>query len=137
MKQLIEDCAASVLLPYAGYMPPTDNLIVDIYGKQYRVKVEVDDLNNLEDWSIYFLSVPKKDIAKLPDAERKFIRITNLDSKAVMLIARHTAHNTLYADIETRQDIASLWMVNTLHSENFRIEHIDDEQFDPLMDGFI
>lgn len=137
MKQLIEDCAASVLLPYASNMPYTDNLIVDIYGKQYRVKVEVDDIDNLEDWSIYFWNMSEEAIAKLPPEERKFIRITNLDSKAVMLFIRRNVHSTSYADIETRSDIASLWPVNPLYSDDFRIEHIDDEQFDQLMDGFI
>lgn len=137
MRQVIEDCAASVLLPYAGYIPNTDNLIVDIYGKKARLKIEVDDIDNLEDWSIYFWNMSEEAIAKLPPEERKFIRITNLDSKAVMLFVRHTKHTTLCADIETRSDIASLWPANPLHSENFRIEHIDDEQFDQLMDGFI
>lgn len=139
MKQVIEDCAASVLLPYAGYMPfPfTDILIVDIYGKKARLKIEVDDIDNLEDWSIYFWNMSEEAIAKLPPEERKFIRITNLDSKAVMLFIRRNVHSTSYADIETRSDIASLWPVNPLYSGDFRIEHIDDEQFDQLMDGFI
>lgn len=137
MRQVIEDCAASVLLPYAGYMPPTDNLIVDIYGKKARLKIEVDDIDNLEDWSIYFWNMSEEAIAKLPPEERKFIRITNLDSKAVMLFIRRNVHSTSYADIETRSDIASLWPVNPLFSGDFRIEHIDDEQFDQLMDGFI